>query len=176
MCPTGASVWRRSPSAGSRSERSRRRRRGGGVFHEAALDAARGRLWARDLLPGEGSGPLYATQQRHLRRSAELLGLAGSQRLAGEVAELLDLEGLEHSAARTRYLAAGGPCQRGETVVSVLLALDPGRYEHLLAAGHRAGLWGRPWRSDPATGRRRPIGTIRPPPMNFALSSAAGAP
>lgn len=128
-------------------------------------------MWVRDLLPGEGSGALYATQQRHLRRSAELLGLAGSLRLAGEVAELLDLDGLEHTAARTRYLAAGGPRQRGEAVVSVLVALDPGRYEHLLAAGHRAGLWGRPWRIDPTTGRRRPIRASRPPPMNFALSS-----
>jgi hypothetical protein len=128
-------------------------------------------VWVRDLLPGEGGGPLYATQQRHLRRSAELLGLAGSLRLAGEVAELLDLDGLEHTAARTRYLAAGGPRQRGEAVVAVLVALDPGRYEHLLAAGHRAGLWGRPWRIDPVTGRRRPIRASRPPPMNFALSS-----
>lgn len=127
-------------------------------------------------MPGEGSGPLYATQQRHLRRSAELLGLAGSQRLAGEVVELLDLEGLEHAAARAGYLAAGGPRQRGEAVVSVLLALAPGRYERLLAAGHRAGLWGRPWRIDPATGRRRPLGASRPPPMNFALSSPVRAP
>jgi hypothetical protein len=133
-------------------------------------------VWVRDLLPGEGVGPLYATQQRHLRRSAELLGLAGSLRLAGEVAELLDLDGLEHTAARTRYLAAGGPRQRGEAVVSVLLALDPGRYERLLAAGHRAGLWGRPWRIDPVTGRRHPIRASRPPPMNFALSSPAEAP
>ena len=127
-------------------------------------------------MPGEGSGPLYATQQRHLGRSGELLGLAGPERLAGEVAELLDLDGLEHGAARALYRDASGPRQRGEAVVSVLVALDPGRYDRLLAAGHRAGLWGRPWWIDPATGRRRPNPGSRPPPMSFALSSPAGAP
>jgi len=90
--------------------------------------------------------------------------------------ELLDLEGLEHAAARRQYLAAGGPRQRGEAVVSVLVALDPGRYERLLAAGHRARLWGRPWWIEPATGRRRPFPGSRPPPTSFALSSPAGAP
>jgi hypothetical protein len=126
-------------------------------------------------LPGEGSGPLYATQQRHLARSGELLGLAGPERLAGEVAELLDLGGLEHGAARALYRAASGPRQRGEAVVSVLTSLDPGRYEGLVAAGHRAGLWGRPWWIDPTTGRRGPLSGSRPPPMSFALSSPAGA-
>jgi hypothetical protein len=166
---------RRSPRGARWWGRSLRRSCGGGVFYEAALDAARDREWARDLLPGEGSGPLYATQQRHLRRSAELLGLAGSQRLAGEVAELLDLDGLEHSRARALYRSASGLRQRGEAVVSVLLALAPARSEHLVAAGHRVGLWGRPWRIDPRTGRRRPPSGSRPPPMNFALSSPAGA-
>lgn len=127
-------------------------------------------------MPGEGSGPLYATQQRHLGRSGELLGLAGPERLAGEVVELLDLEGLEHGEARMRYRGARGPRQRGEAVVSVLVALDPKRYDRLLAAGHRAGLWGRPWWIDPATGRRRPHSGSRPPPMSFALSSPTGAP
>ena len=167
----GASGSLRCPWAGSRWGRSRRRRRGGGVFHEAAFDAAQGRLWPRDLLPGEGSGPLYATQQRHLARSGDLLGLAGPRRLAGEIAELLDLDGLEHGETRARYRAARGPRQRGEAVVSMLTVLDPSGHERLLAAGHRAGLWGRPWRMDPATGRRRPFSGIRPPPMNFALSS-----
>lgn len=127
-------------------------------------------------MPGEGSGPLYATQQRHLALSGALLGLAGGERLAGEVAELLDLDGLEHGRARVLYRNASGLRQRGEAVVSVLVALDPGRYERLLAAGHRALLWGRPWWIDPATGRRRPPSGSRPPPMSFALSSPAGAP
>lgn len=129
-------------------------------------------------MPGEGSGPLYATQQRHLGRSGELLGLAGPDGQAGEVAELLDLDALEHAGARAGYRSARGLRQRGAAVVSVLLALDPRRYERLLAAGHRAGLWGRPWWIDPLTGRRRPHPGSRPPPppMSFALSSPAGAP
>lgn len=127
-------------------------------------------------MPGEGGGPLYATQQRHLARSGELLGLAGPDGQAGEVAELLDLGGLDHGRARAGYRGASGPRQRGEAVVSVLVALDPGRYERLLAAGHRAGLWGRPWWIDPTTGRRRPHPGSRPPPMSFALSSPAGPP
>ena len=97
--------------------------------------------------------------------------MSGPQRTAGKVAELLDLEGLEHGQARARYGNASGPRQRGEVVVSVLVALDPGRYERLLVAGHRAGLWGRPWWIDPATDWRRPVSGSRPPPMSFALSS-----
>jgi hypothetical protein len=104
------------------------------------------------------------------------LGLAGPQRRAGEVAELLDLDGLEHGWARSLFRSASGLQQRGEAVVSVLVALDPGRYERLLSAGHRARLWGRPWWIDPATGRRRPFPGSRPPPTSFALSSPAGAP
>jgi len=100
----------------------------------------------------------------------------GSPRLAGEVAELLDLDGLEHARARAHYRGARGPRERGEAVVSVLVALDPGRYERLLAAGHRARLWGRPWWIEPATGRRRPFPGSRPPPTSFALSSPAGTP
>jgi hypothetical protein len=175
MCRTAGSGSHRLPKGDRGWGRSRPRRCGGGVFHEAAFDAARGHPWPRDLLPGEGSGPLYATQQRRLRRSGELLGLAGPERVAGQVADLLDLGGLEHGPARARYLGASGPRQRGEAVVSVLLALDPTRYERLVAAGHRAALWGRPWQIDPATGRRRPIPASRPPPMSFALSSPAGA-
>jgi len=92
------------------------------------------------------------------------------------VAELLDLDGLEHGRARARYRGARGPRERGAAVLSVLVALAPARVERLLVAGHRALLWGRPWRIDPATGRRRPLSASRPPPMNFALSSPAGAP
>jgi hypothetical protein len=92
------------------------------------------------------------------------------------VAELLDLDGLEHGRARALYRGARGPRERGEAVVSVLVALAPERSERLLATGHRSGLWGQPWRIDPVTGRRRPLSASRPPPMNFALSSPAGAP
>ena len=92
------------------------------------------------------------------------------------MAELLDLDGLEHGRARERYRGARGPRARGAAVVSVLVALAPARFARLVAAGHRAGLWGRPWRIDAVTGRRRPLRTSRPPPMNFALSSPAWGP
>lgn len=121
------------------------------------------------MLPGEGSGPLYATQQRWLEHSARLLGLVGEERLGEQIAELLDLSGLEHRQARIRYREASGPQPRGEAVVCLLLRLEPERYGRLVAAGHRAGLWGRPWWIDPRTGRRR---AIRPPPTTFALSPA----
>jgi hypothetical protein len=133
-------------------------------------------LWPRDLLPGEGSGPLYATQQRHLARSGALLGLTGPSPVAEPIAELLDLDGLEHRQARERYLSAGGPQQRGEAVVSVLAVLDAERYGRLVAAGHRAGLWGRPWQIDPWTGRRRPPGPGPSASTNFALGSPVRGP
>lgn len=93
----------------------------------------------------------------------------GEPRLGEQIAEALDLSGLEHCQARALYHEATGPRQRGEAVLCLLLRLEPGRYGHLLDTGHRAGLWGRPWWIDPRTGRRR---AIRPPPTSFALSSA----
>lgn len=119
---------------------------------------------------------MYATQQRHLARSGALLGLTGPSPVAEQIAELLDLDGVEHRQARRGYLSAGGPRQRGEAVVSVLAMLDAQRYGRLVDAGHRAGLWGRPWQIDPWSGRRRPPGPGFSASTNFALGSPVRGP
>jgi hypothetical protein len=92
------------------------------------------------------------------------------------VAQLLDISGLDHRQGRLQYQHARGPRQRGQAVVSLLVALSPERYERLLIAGHLAGVWGRPFRLDPHSGRRRPIGPGLGAPMSFALSPPARPP
>ena len=114
-----------------------------------------------------------ATQRRHVKRSGLLLGLSTEQRTAERLGEILDVGGLGLQQARAEY-RQGGLRGRGRGVVSVLLVLDPSRDDRLLAAGHVVGLWGRPWRIDPQTGRRYDLPS-RDPPMNFALPLAPAA-
>ena len=152
---------------------SRPRRIGGGVFHEAALDGAQGHWWPVDGLGSEGTPGLLATQRRHVERSGLLLGLGTQERVAQRQGEILDLVGLELRQARSAY-HQGGLRGRSRGVVRVLLALEAGRDDRLLAAGHVAGLWGRPWRIDPQTGRRKGL-PWRDPPTSFALSRVPAA-
>ncbi len=97
-----------------------------------------------------------------------LLGLEVDEREAEGLRGLLDVGGLLHEEARAEY-STRSLVRRGEGVLRVLLGLDAGRDDRLLAAGHAAGLWGRAYRIDPQTGRRRGL-PWRDPPMNFALS------
>ncbi len=152
---------------------SRRRLGGGGVFHEAAVDAAAGRCWPVDGFAGECSPGVLATQRRHVKRSGSLLGLSLDLRTAERVGELLEVTGLELEQARAAY-RGGGFRERALSVVQVLGNLDPGRDDRLLAAGHVAGLWGRAWRIDPRTGRRQGL-PWRDPPTSLALSRARTA-
>jgi len=146
---------------------------GGGVFHEAALDGAQGHVWPVDGLGSEASPGLLATQRRHVERSGLLLGLGTEERVAQRQGELLDVGGLELRQARAEY-HQGGLRGRSRGVVSVLLALEASRDDRLLAAGYVAGLWGRPWRIDPQTGRRRGL-PWRDPPTSFELSGVVVA-
>jgi len=102
-----------------------------------------------------------------------LLGLSADQRMAERLGSILDVGGLLLQQARAEY-RQGGLRARGQGVVRVLLALDPSRDDRLLAAGHVAGLWGRPWRLDPQSGRRCGL-PWRDPPMSFALPRASAA-
>ncbi len=102
-----------------------------------------------------------------------LLGLSTEQRTAERLGEILDVGGLALQQARAEY-CQGGLHLRGRGVLSMLLALDPSRDDRLLAAGHVVGLWGRPWRIDPQTGRRGGL-PWRDPPMSFALPPAPAA-
>ena len=149
------------------------KRVGGGVFHEAAVDSAQGHWWPVDGVGAEATPGLFATQRRHVVRSGLLLGLATEERTAERLGSILDVGILLLHQARAQY-GQGGLRGRGRGVTSVLLALDPSRYDRLLAAGHVAGLWGCPWRIDPQTGRRQGL-PWRDPPTSFALSPAPAA-
>lgn len=169
---SGSLRWRHR---GLLSRPRRLRTDGGGRFHEAALDSAQGLLWPEERIGGEDVvGGLASTQRRHLELSGRLLGLEGERRLAERLAEPLGLTGLEHHRARDRWREGRTRRERGQTVLRLLLSLDPGRADRLLAAGYTAGLWGRPWRIDPATGRRRPVPS-RDPPTTFGVPCSPAA-
>ena len=137
------------------------------------MDGARGHWWPMDGIGAEPAPGLLATQRRHVKRSGLLLGLSSEQRTAERLGEFLDVGGLVMQQARAEY-RQGGLRGRGRGVLSVLLAMDPSRDDRLLAAGHVVGLWGRPWRIDPQTGRRCGL-PWRDPPMSFALPPAPAA-
>ena len=114
-----------------------------------------------------------ATQRRHVERCGALLGLSTPGRTAEQQAAVLDLGSVLLEQARSEY-AAADLVHRSRGVLQVLHALDPHRDDRLLAAGHVAGLWGRPWWIDPQTGRRRSL-PRRAPPTSLALSPVSGA-
>lgn len=136
------------------------------------MDAAQGHCWPVDGIGLEATPGLLATQRRHVARSGLLLGLCSTEeRTAERLGSILDIGGLVLQQARSEY-RQGGLRGRGRGVLSVLLALAPSRDDRLLAAGHVAGLWGRPWRIDPQTGRRAGL-PWRDPPTSLALSPAS---
>lgn len=124
----------------------------------AALDAAAGRRWVHEPVAGDGVGPRYASQRRWLAASARLVGLTPElapgvvERIVGE----LGVVASEHAVERRRYAASSSLAEQGRGVVRVLdaIGLESGLASRVLAAGHLAGLWGRPWLCDPHTGRR----------------------
>lgn len=129
-----------------------------GGFHQAALAAAAGQRWLHEPVLGDGVGPRYATQRRWLGQSARLLGLAPE--LEGSVAEQvvaeLGLVGSEHAVLRQQYAASGSLSGKAHQVVTVLeqVSTPEGLLSRVLAAGHLAGLWGRPWLCDVHRGHR----------------------
>ncbi len=126
----------------------------------AALDAARGVGWPRGMWPwDEGPRPdpalpgLWATQQRWMRRSAAVLGIAaGLTPMTRELlAWLLGVPYLWLVAASQSFAQARGYQARGAVIVHVLQQLPqrPCLAVDLVAAGYVAGLWGRPSWWDP---------------------------
>lgn len=138
---------------------------------QAALDAAERKAWPREHR--KPSQRWWPQQRRLLAWAMTLLGIGlepvsrGAQRIAAALAVPLVLlkEGLEQVRARPGYHS------RGKAVRGVLRKIpsDAGRLDRLLAAGHHAGLWRRPYRWDPRTRKLRalvfrPAGTGVPPP------------
>lgn len=63
-----------------------------------------------------------------------------------EIVADLGVPGIEHAVLRRRYIASTTLVERGAAIAELLdlLVLDEGLLSRVLAAGHRAGLWGRP--------------------------------
>lgn len=124
----------------------------------AAIDAAAGKPWPRlDAQPG----PWYSTHKRHLRRLARWFGLLEdpSQRshIAASlgVALLVITEGVRDLAGGSSYRAFGA------AIVRILFAMPKmtplTRCDHLLGAGHHAGLWAQPLRWEPRSQQLRKV-------------------
>jgi hypothetical protein len=118
---------------------------------EAAWEAGHGRVWTREYEPADAQGKWLGSQRRHVELAARLTGVALE---VGQSAQVLGAESLGVDTLRLREGQAlvqkrPGLRAQGAAVVHVLKAvLGAGRspVDHLLAAGHLAGLWGRPFR------------------------------
>ena len=121
------------------------------TLFQAALDAAAGRAWSRQSPTFDPRR--WRTQQDLLALSATLLGigpdLSTDQRV--HIARQLEVPTVDVLDASQDYAAAAGYRERGRAIRRVLLCLAPRPRlaADLLAAGHVAGLWGRPSRWDP---------------------------
>lgn len=166
------------------------RDRWAGTVFEAAAEAAAGELGVRDAgYDGGQSRPRHSSVRRRIAVAARLLGLAAEldDRQAEQVAQALEIPGLDHARAR-RAARAPGLRERGAAIVSVLdrMPLSGPVERRLLCAGAQVRLWGRPGIWDVATGRLvfPPCGTtggksplIRPiAPNKFVPPSAHGPP
>lgn len=172
------------------SDTSARDRWAGTVF-EAAADAAAGELGVRDAgFEDDLPRPRHSTVRRRVAAAGLLLGLSPviDDRQAEQVAQVLDIPGLDHAQARHSFARASGLRGRGATIVSVLgrMPLTGAVERRLLCAGARVQLWGPPGIWD-VPGRRLvfpPCGTtagkspaVRPiAPNEFVPPSAHGPP
>jgi len=124
----------------------------------AALDAARGVAWPREVWPwsepaAPGSAVRWGTQLRWMRRGEALLGLTAGIDLSAQeqLAWQLDIPCLALIAASQTLAQDRGYRSLG-TAISRLLDQLPPRprlVDDLVAAGYLAGLWGRPSQWDP---------------------------
>jgi len=123
-----------------------------GTTWEAIADAAAGQRWAEAGGGGKGS---RRTQGRRLTVGASLFGLFADSRARERVAAVLKLPALMLHEAAQRHVGLDRWRERAELVWQLLRQpLAGARSYVLLAAGHVAGLWGRPLAR--GTVRRRP--------------------
>ncbi len=115
----------------------------GGTVFEAALDAKRGRAWARES-GKQSPEQWWGTQGRHMRLAARLAGVARDlgERVRHAIATVLSVATLELIEG-TR---AAGYRGIGTAICAVLGRLRGGarRARQLLLCGHLSGNWGEP--------------------------------
>lgn len=119
-----------------------------GTLFEAAWDAGRGCVWSRECL--QQSGRWQATQVQRVEQAARLTGVSADLDVTVQStqAEALGVDVLTLREAQSLVRQKPGLISRGAAVVRVLEAcLRRGGHlvRRLIAAGHLAELWGRPY-------------------------------
>lgn len=123
----------------------------------AALDAAEGRLWIKDVIEDDPIGWRYRTLGRWIERGARLLGLsqAVDERAAEQIGTELGLLGMDHHILRERFGQSSRLQARGQVLREALSKLPQDRlmWSRILAAGQIAGLWRAPLQWVPELGQ-----------------------
>lgn len=112
----------------------------------AALDAAGGSAWPRELCYEQATGPTWFTQTSRLVKGAQILGIAPAPtpRVGETIATTLAIPRLAWRDAERAWPRASGYRERGKLLVSLLQRLPRGRrvVDRLLESGALAGAWG----------------------------------
>ena len=120
------------------------------TLFEPAWEGSHGRLWSSECDRDEGTW--RSVQVRKVEDAAQLVGVAGDVDDAGRDvlrAELLGVPAQLLRDARRSIAMEPGLISRAKAVICVVMAvmLTGGSFvDRLIAAGYRAGLWGRPFR------------------------------
>jgi hypothetical protein len=117
------------------------------TFFVAALDAAEGQLWLKEVIRGDPAVPRYGTQERWVKLSGRLLGLGSdvSEQAAEKVVHELQIPAGEHRRARRDFQHSRALCGRGRAVWEVvrLLRVDKQLWFRFVRSGCLAGVWKR---------------------------------
>ena len=125
-------------------ERAEPRQQFEGTIFDAALDAARNRLWLSESEQGSLT-PRFPTQLRHLSQSAFLLGLSPDlkQTQREEIGQILSIPGqILHDTVK--HICEDRSCSALGKSIRAILGLLPktsSLFERLAEAGSVAGLW-----------------------------------
>ena len=133
-----------------------------GTLFEAAWDAALGQMGVREHEGADAPSTWLSSQERGVDRAVCLVGVGLEVEESALVtrAETLDVDTLRLREGQAMIREKPTIRGKGEAVVHVLNAiLTTGRnlVDRLLAAGHLAGLWGRPFRWLPGSRRLVPL-------------------
>lgn len=131
-----------------------------GTVFEAAWDAGHKRIWSRECY--QETGQWLATQVQRVEQTARLAGVNTDLEVATSIAqsEALGVDVLTLREAQAMVRQKPGLISRGAAVIHVLkTCIRRGGHlvQRLIAAGHLAGLWGRPYWWIPSASRLVPL-------------------